>query len=243
VTALQHGALEQWMEELAAHLQLGHDLLDQWLLGWRLLRTMAQSGALTVWPRSALAMPVPTRAMVQHALGLVWPAHRSVVLGLWSGDELWSGVALHRADGMIDRIAGPESWRRHRGTWHAPPVLEHATVTAAVERQLGPVALGIHAQTDTFRQLCDRVQGVSVAQALHAGTVIVQPGAAGLAAPLGVELARLAIHAARALMQRMPDRGPVPLTAGFEAPWDLQRWQQLGAWVTSARRLFERRPP
>ncbi|MCU0690218.1 MAG: hypothetical protein MUF54_02330 [Polyangiaceae bacterium] len=230
VVALRVGALEELAEEIAVRTKRSDDMLDQVLTAWRVARELAASKRLETWPSSWEAVPAPTRAMVVGAMGLLCPPKHVVVLAVWRDHALWTSVALRRGIDTVDWIAGPEELRSQLAGSGGEMTRAHERLVRRVRDWMGPVALAMSAQARDWQALGASVGSVGAwVRATGRGRLVVDPLPVGMAIPIAVDAARVALVLARGLVQRA-----VPGAAGLAQPGDA-----AASWMGQVADLWE----
>jgi hypothetical protein len=211
IVVLQVGVLETLMDRLASKSQRGQDALDQILLAWGIARELVAEGQATVWPARMMSVPVPTRRMVLGALGLVCPARQSVVLAAWSETGgLWTSLVMRRGDEGVEALVGPIAIRERMARSLRGAEATHADLIAAVEKEVGSVAVGISATVAVWGQLTEQTGVGGWTRAVARGAMRLEPFPRTLAVPLAVDATRMAFGVARTALGRL-------LTAGRTA--------------------------
>jgi len=205
--SLQRGALEDIMEGLGARLQRSDDLTAQWLIFLSLVQGELARGRIDLWPHRLHGIPVPTEAMITGTLDMVCPAGKTMVVGLFDGDELWTSVALRRGPTGIDLILGPDEARGELGLLSGDSRRDHRHLAHFVADRAGPLSLGCFADHKTFRALeVDPTPG-AWALAVAVRDVVLHPVPAAMAVPLGLDVGRAALTALREVAARLDPAG------------------------------------
>ncbi len=205
--ALHVGALEELMERFGARVRRGDDALSQALVFFAAFRELLAEGAIASWPRRLEAIPIPTRAMVDRAIDAIAPPGRAVLLALYEDGELWTAGVARRAMGAparFDLLAGPSRLRREMGLVSGELRRDYRHLVEAVDALYGPVAMSLHADVGTFRDLVARAEPGDWARAVALRDVVLSPIPQVLALPLGVDATRGAVRFA-ARMARLVD--------------------------------------
>ncbi len=191
VMAVHIGALDAWAEGIASHVKRRHDMLDQLLLAWEQARKLSEEGRLETWPTPVSSIPVPTRAMLLGALGLICPPEQALVLAAWDRGGLWTSLAIRRSTEGFDWIVGPDQVRGLVEAGADEAAMWERLLGWTRER-LGPVALGIAGRHETWVQLGRSREAGAWARAVASGEMRVDPFPRGLAVPLAVDASRMA---------------------------------------------------
>ncbi len=204
VLHLHTGALEELMERFGQRLRPEQDYLAQVLLLLRILRELDLEGALATWPRRISAWPVPSETVVAGAFDAFCPDGRAVLLGVFDHGHLATSLAARRRGAGFDWILGPDELRAEMGLVSGDWTRDYRHLARAAELRVGPLALGCFGELSTFQALSRHTsQPGSWATAVAARDVIISPVAPAVAVPLGIDLGRAAVAAARGLVSRL----------------------------------------
>lgn len=205
---LEAGVLESIMEGFGARVRRGDDLTAQTLLFVSLIQGELARGTLQYFPARLAGMPVPTPGMIGATLDAVCPRQHAIVFGLFDAGELWTTVALHRdAAGRFDVILGPDEIRRDMGLLAGDFRRDYRHLSRAVERRVGKLAMGVFAETSTFRALQVDPNPGAWARAVAIRDVILSPVPLALALPLGLDAGRAAFSVLRSVAERAQGLG------------------------------------
>lgn len=206
---LEAGALEAVMDRFGERARRGDDLTAQLLTIVELGLEEVDAGRIDVWPRRLRGMPMPTPALVRATLDTVCPVGRTMVLGLFEAGELWTSIALRRAETGFDLALGPDEIRSDMGLLSADWRRDYRHLARAVEDRAGPLAFGCYTEVPTLRALeVDPTPG-AWARAVAVRDVILSPLPAPLAIPLGIDAGRAAVSAFRSFAERFDPLGVV----------------------------------
>ncbi len=214
---IEMGALEGIMEQFGARARRGDDLTAQTLLFLALARDEVVAGRVQHWPSRLAGMPIPTSGMIRGTLDAVCPPGRSMVIGLFEDGELWTSLALRRAEtGLFDRVLGPDELRRDMGLLSGDWRRDYRHLSRSVEHAMGELAFGCFAEASTFRALeVDPTPG-AWARAVAVRDVVLSPVPVAMAVPLGLDAGRAALGLARQVAEHTGVWGTVgPLVSGF----------------------------
>jgi hypothetical protein len=229
LVAVEEGALDAWMSWIGRKVQRHHDMLDQLLVAWEGARGLATEGKLFTWPTSIETVPVPSRAMILGAVGLVCPPREAVVIAVWDEGKLWTSLALRRSTSGFDWMVGPLDFRGEVEAAGPDTESMRRCMLELVRQRLGPVALGIASDRATWRQVTQSGVGAFTKAALT-GAVKVEPFARGVALPLAVEASAMTVAMLRATLGKTERSSEgsnaqtlVQLWRVAEGLWSLQR--------------------
>ncbi|MBM4375303.1 MAG: hypothetical protein FJ095_09475 [Deltaproteobacteria bacterium] len=204
---LESGALGRVFEELGARLRREDDTTSQLLTLLTLLREEVERGGVDVWPRRLAGVPIPRAVTVERTFDSVCPVGRSMLLGLFDRDELWTSLCVRRGADGFDWILGPEELRGELGLLSGDFRRDYRHLARAAQARVGPLALGFYADVATFRRLeVDPTPG-AWAMAVAVRDVVLYPAPPGMAVPLGLDAGRAAWHALRAATARFDPTG------------------------------------
>jgi len=205
--SIESGSLEAVMERLGARLRPHHDCNEQWLLLITGLQEQLRLGGLELWPQRLAGMPMPTVAMIDGSIDTVCPRGKTMLVGLFDGDRLWTSIALRRGGSGFDLILGPDAVREQLGLLSGDFRRDHRHLARAVTEQTGPLALGCFAEHQVFRALEVDPSPGAWATAVAVRDVVLSPVPPGMAVPLGLDAGRAALSALRQVAQRLSPPG------------------------------------
>jgi hypothetical protein len=202
VIAAHTGALEDVMERFGARLRRTDDLTAQAVLVVNIVREMLLEGAIERWPKRLQGIPAPTETMVRRALDAICADGHSMVLGLFRHGDLWTaGIARRRGAGF-DTLAGPEDVRIRMGLISGDWRRDYRHLARAVEEQYAPLAMGLFAEVDRFRELQVDARPGAWGRAAVVRDVILSPMPVGIRLALGADGARFAFESFRTIVGR-----------------------------------------
>jgi hypothetical protein len=204
---LEDGALADAMETLGARLKREDDFTTQWLVLFDALREQIERGRVDLWPRRLRGLPVPTKAMVDRSLDMVCPPGKTMLVGLFDRDELWSSVALRRGTEGFELILGPDEIRPRLGLLSGDFRRDHRHLARVVADVAGPLSLGCFAEHRTFQELEVDPRPGAWALAVAVRDVVLAPVPVGIALPLGLDAGRAALSALREVAARIDPGG------------------------------------
>jgi hypothetical protein len=212
---LEIGALERIMERFAERARRGDDLTAQTISVVALAREEVVAGRIGLWPRRLRGVPIPSPGVVRGTIDSVCPVGRVVLIGLFEEGELWTSVALRRAEDGFDLVLGPDEVRADMGLLAGDWRRDYRHLARAVEERAGPLALGCYAEAATVQRLEVDPSPGAWARAVAVRDVILAPLPAPLAIPLGIDAGRAALGALRSVAERMDPVGVVGPSIGF----------------------------
>ncbi|MCC6215231.1 MAG: hypothetical protein IT376_10200 [Polyangiaceae bacterium] len=211
--AERHGA--DWAVELGAGTV--DELVDRWAarLGRRdtataqvlhllaVLREMDAEGAIRSWPLRPSSWVLPSERVIERALDALCADGRCLALGVFDQGALYTAVALRRRGGAFDLLLGPDELRRDMGLVSGDWTRDHRHLARAIERRVGPLALGCYGERDTFQSLARSHAPGAWAVAAAARDIVLSPAPPAVAIPLGVDLGRAVLGIAKGLADRL----------------------------------------
>jgi hypothetical protein len=195
--ALRRDAAERFMERVGGRCTTADDAVDTTLLALGVLRELIDDGALDLLPTPLRSVPLPPVEVVRATWDRVLPDGHSAVIALFEGPALVTGLALRRRGGVIDQVHGVESIRAWSGPLGGDFRRDHRVIRAAVERALGPVAVGLFAPEATVLDLLRAEAPGGWAKAVAVRDVMVEPMPPWAAMATGVSALRAAADESR----------------------------------------------
>jgi len=195
--ALRRDAAERFFERLGGRCTTEDDAVETTLMALGVLRELIDDGALDVLPTPLRTVPLPPVEVVRATWDRVLPEGHSAVVALFEGPALVSGVAVRRRGGVIDQVHGVESLRAWSGPLGGDFRRDHRVIRAAVERSLGPVAVGLFAPEATVMELLRSETPGQWAKAVAVRDVMVEPMPPWAAMATGVSALRAAADESR----------------------------------------------
>jgi hypothetical protein len=195
--ALRRDAAERFLERVGGRCTPQDDAVDTTLLALGVLRELIDDGALDVLPTPLRSVPLPPVEVVRATWDRVLPDGHSAVIALFDGPALVTGLALRRRGGVVDEVHGVESLRAWCGPLGGDFRRDHRVILAAVERALGPVAVGLFAPEATVIDLLRTEAPGAWARAVAVRDVMVEPMPPWAAMATGVSALRAAADESR----------------------------------------------
>ncbi|HEY1954240.1 MAG TPA: hypothetical protein VGH28_01470 [Polyangiaceae bacterium] len=212
VVAAQVGALDDVMERFGARAQRSDDLVDQSLSLVGIVREMMAEGRIEFWPRRFKNVPVPSAAMVRRGMDAFCKEGHAIAVGAFKDGELWTALALRRGARGFDLIAGPDELRTAMGLLSGEWRRDYRHLVAAVEDRYAPLALGCFGELDVLSALQADDRPGAWTRAVAVRDVVLSPMPVAVGVALGVDGARYAFEAIRAVV---PISIPTPAMLGF----------------------------
>jgi len=200
---------------LAEPLDPGQDFASRVMRFVHVLRELGNGNWLRIWPNPLPDMLLTAAPAAKPALDFLLPDGHSVVLAVFEAGELWTGAVLRRREGHLDVFAGPRAMSQWAGPLGGAWRRDQRVLARAVERELGPLHIGLFMELGTARTLFMGKRAGDWAMAYASRALIVHPLPAFAAAGLGIDvLSGLAQYAAQALEQMEPEE-LVTIAQGF----------------------------
>ena len=170
------------------------------------LRELGNGNWLRVWPNPLPDVLLSAAPAAKPAIDFFLPNGTSVLLGVFEDGALFTGAVVRRNDGRFDVFAGPDAISEWAGPLGGDWRRDHRVLTRAVEKELGPLHVGLFMERETARALLTRRQAGEWAMAYATRGLMVHPFPGSAAAGLGVDvLGGVAEYALHALDQMEPE--------------------------------------
>jgi len=179
------------------------------------LRELGNGNWLRIWPNPLPNLLLAAAPAAKPALDLFLPDGHSVVLGVFEAGELWTGVALRRRSGTFDVLAGPGAISQWTGPLGGAWRRDQRVLTRAVEKELGPLHVGLFMELSTARTLLRGAQAGDWAMAYASRALIVHPLPVYAAAGLGIDVLTGVTQYAMQAMEQMEPEELVTIVQGF----------------------------
>jgi hypothetical protein len=201
---LRLGALDEVMERFGARSRRHDDLTEQSLKFVEIVHEMISEGAIATWPQRLRGFPIPTAPVARRALDALCGEGRTVALGLFDAEGLWTSFVARRRGAAFDLIAGPDELRPALGLLSGDWRRDYRHFARAVEDRYGPMGFGCFAELSTFRALQTDTSPGAWTRAVAVRDIVIarMPVAVGLA--LGLDGARYALQGLIAVAGRIP---------------------------------------
>ncbi len=193
-------------EYLVEPLDPEQDFVSRVMRFARVLRELGNGNLLRVWPNPLPDIFVAAAPSARPASDMLLPADHSAILGVFDGPDLWTGAVLRRHGGQFDTLAGPRAMSQWTGPLGGAWRRDHRVVVQAVERELGPVHVGLFMELPTARTIFAERQPGAWALSYASRDLIIYPLPAFGAAALGLNgLIGLGQAAFQAIEEMDPD--------------------------------------
>ncbi|MGB5696497.1 MAG: hypothetical protein WBM46_12645 [Polyangiales bacterium] len=200
---------------LAAPLDPDQDFVTRVMRFVHVVRELGSGNWLRIWPNPLPDLLLSAVPSAKPAIDFLLPDGQSVVLGIFEGGALWTGAALRRSAEGFDVLAGPGAISEWAGPLGGAWRRDHRVLTRAIERELGPIHIGLFMERSTAHALFSRKQAGEWALAYTTRQLMIHPLPAAAAAALGIDgLSGVAQYAIQALEQ-MESEELVAIAQGF----------------------------
>lgn len=201
VLAAEAGALEELYERLGGRLRIDDDAITLSLVTLGALRELHDEGELHFWPRWIdQRIPLPTPAVLHRMFDFLLPDGQCAVITLFDRAEIDTALLIRRRGEALDRVYGPEALKDIVGPLGGDFRRDYRIIRTAVERTMGPLALGLFAETATIHSLLRTDRPGAWAEAIALRDVVIDPMPLWLAAAASAGVVRAAANRSRGLI-------------------------------------------
>jgi hypothetical protein len=181
----------------------------------RVLRELGDGHWIRVWPNPLPDLLLSAMPAARPAADLLLPDGHNAMIGIFDQGELWTGAVLRRSGGDFDLLAGPGAISQWAGPLGGDWRRDHRVLARAVERELGPMHLGLFMELPTAGHLLRRREAGDWAAAYATRELMVHPLPGFLVAGLGLDaLGGVARYTAQLLEQTDPEE-LIAIAQGF----------------------------
>ena len=173
--AAREGAIEELYERIGARLRPDDDLFGTVLLVLGALRELIEDGRIHTTPKLSGAIPMPTPEVIGRAWDALLPDGRVAVVATFEDAALDTALIVRRRGRGLDRVMGPEALRAMVGPLGGDFSRDFRFVRDGVEREVGPLAFGLYAETETLRSLLRAPDSGRWARSIAAREVMLDP--------------------------------------------------------------------
>ena len=179
------------------------------------LRELGNGNWLRIWPNPLPDLLLAAAPAAKPAIDFLLPDGHNVVLGVFEDGQLWTGAVLRRNGGTFDVFAGPGAMSEWAGplggAWHR----DHRVLTRAIERELGPIHIGLFMERSTAQSLLGGRQAGEWAMAFATRDLMVYPLPSYAAAGLGIDVLSGAAQVALQALDGMDSEEILTIAKGF----------------------------
>jgi len=195
-------AVPRVLSELARRLERGDDAMAQVEKLFAVLRDLAAEGALDTHPDDLRRLHAKAR-LGRRLVDALCPPGKTALFAAFENGDVRVSVALHRGDRGFDRIVGPGLARGELGLVSGDWKRDSIRLARAIELGVGPLSIGCFAELPVWQRLVDSASPGAWASAVAAREILFHPVAPAVAIPLGVDVGRAAVAAAREILSRL----------------------------------------
>jgi hypothetical protein len=212
---MRERAMADIEEYLAEPLDADQDFATRVVRFVHVLRELGNGNWLRIWPNPFPDLALAAAPAAKPAIDLVLPDGHNLVLGVFDDGALWTGAVLRRNGGTLDVFAGPGAMSEWAGPLGGAWRRDHRVLTRAIERELGPIHLGLFTTRSTARTLFTGRRAGEWAMAFAARELLVHPLPAYAAAGLGIDVLSGATQYAIQALEQMDPEEIVTVARGF----------------------------
>mgnify|MGYP001826970513 FL=1 len=212
---MRERAMGDVADYLAEPLDPDQDFVTRVMRFVHALRELGNGNWVRVWPNPFPDLLLAAAPAAKPATELFLPDGHSVVLGVFEAGELWTGAVLRRRGGTFDVFAGPQAISDWAGPLGGQWRRDHRVLIDAIERELGPIHMGLFMEKGTAEALLSGRQAGDWALAFAARDLVVHPLPRFAAAGLGVDVLRGAAQVARDVLQGIEPDEITDIAQGF----------------------------
>jgi hypothetical protein len=180
------------------------------------LRELGNGNWLRIWPNPLPDLVLSAAPAAKPAIDFLLPDGHSVVLGVFEDGALWTGAVLRRSAGSFDVLAGPVAVSEWAGPLGGAWRRDHRVLTRVIERELGPIHVGLFMELATARTLLGGRQAGDWAMAYATRGLIVSPLPKYAAAGLGIDVLS---GAAQYVIQTLEQMDPEEIAGMAQGFW------------------------
>ncbi|KPK16709.1 MAG: hypothetical protein AMJ62_04360 [Myxococcales bacterium SG8_38] len=182
----------------------------------RVVRQLGNGNWLRVWPNPLPDLLLSAAPVAKPASDLLLPHGHSVILGVFEENgDLWTSAVLRRDVAELDVLAGPRALSDWAGPLGGEWRRDHRVLVRAVERELGPVHLGLFMEAPTARRLVRGRGAGDWAMAFVTRDLLIHPLPAFAAAGLGLDVLAGAAQQIAQTLEQMESEELVSIAQGF----------------------------
>jgi hypothetical protein len=179
------------------------------------LRELGNGNWLRIWPNPLPDLLLAAAPAAKPAIDFLLPDGHNVVLGVFEDGQLWTGAVLRRNGGTFDVFAGPGAMSEWAGPLGGAWRRDHRVLTRAIERELGPLHIGLFMERSTAQSLLGGRQAGEWAMAFATRDLMVYPLPSYAAAGLGIDVLSGAAQVALQALDGMDSEEIRTIAKGF----------------------------
>jgi hypothetical protein len=212
---IRERAMADIEDYLAEPLDPDQDFATRVMRFAHVLRELGNGNWLRIWPNPLPDLVLSAAPAATPAIDFLLPDGHCVVLGVFEEGKLWTGAVLRRRSGDFDVFAGPVAISEWAGPLGGAWRRDHRVLTRAIERELGPIHIGLFMELRTARALLTGRQAGDWAMAYATRGLMVHPLPAYAAAGLGVDVLSGAVQYALQALEQMDAEEILDIAEGF----------------------------
>ncbi len=208
-------AMANIQDYLAEPLDPDQDFVTRVMRFAHVLQELGNGNWLRIWPNPLPDLLLSAAPAAKPAIDFLLPDGHNVVLGIFEEGELWTGAVLRRNAGSFDVFAGPGAMSQWAGPLGGAWRRDHRVLTRAIERELGPIHIGLFMELRTARALLASKQAGDWAMAYATRELMVHPLPGYAAAGLGIDVLSGAAQYALQALEQMDPEEIISIAQGF----------------------------
>ena len=212
---MRERAMADLEDYLAQPIDSDQDFATRVMRFAHVLRELGNGNWLRIWPNPLPDLLLAAAPAAKPAIDFLLPDGHNVVLGVFEDGQLWTGAVLRRNGGTFDVFAGPGAMSEWAGplggAWHR----DHRVLTRAIERELGPLHIGLFMERSTAQSLLGGRQAGEWAMAFATRDLMVYPLPSYAAAGLGIDVLSGAAQVALQALDGMDSEEILTIAKGF----------------------------
>ena len=212
---MRERAMADLEDYLAQPIDPDQDFASRVMRFAHVLRELGNGNWLRIWPNPLPDLLLAAAPAAKPAIDFLLPDGHNVVLGVFEDGQLWTGAVLRRNGGTFDVFAGPGAMSEWAGplggAWHR----DHRVLTRAIERELGPLHIGLFMERSTAQSLLGGRQAGEWAMAFATRDLMVYPLPSYAAAGLGIDVLSGAAQVALQALDGMDSEEMLTIAKGF----------------------------
>jgi hypothetical protein len=202
VLAAPAGGLENVAERWGERARPTDDLSDQARHLLDIVRELSAEGIIALWPNHLDRFVLPSFPILENTFEAVFPPGHFGILALFDQGELFTSLAIQRAQTGIRRIVGPDELRARLSFLSGDFRRDYRYALTAAQEALGPVAFGVFSELSIFRGIQNEKSWAAWLRAVAVRDIILTPPRSSLATPLAADAAVLMAAAFNSLGRR-----------------------------------------
>jgi len=212
---MRERAMADLADYLAEPIDPGQDFATRVMRFAHVLRELGNGNWLRVWPNPLPDVLLGVAPAAKPAIDFLLPDGYNLVLGVFEDGQLWTSAVLRRNGGALDVLAGPGAMSEWAGALGGDWRRDHRVLTSAVERELGPLHIGLFMERSTAEALLSGRRAGDWAVAFATREIMVHPLPGYATAGLGIDVLGGAAQVALQALDGMDKDEIVTIAQGF----------------------------